>query len=80
MKTLTMTAAVVAGLLYSQAAPAQTVGRYERYCLNVSEPRGGASPRCRYATYQQCMDSRTANGEWCMENPAIGFARQRSRN
>jgi len=73
MKRIIVAAAVLAGLLYSQTVPAQTVGRNERFCLNVTEPRGGASPRCRYATYQQCMDSRTANGEWCMENPAIGF-------
>jgi len=79
MKTLITTAALFAGLFYSQAAPAQSVGRYERFCLNMSEPRGGASPRCRYATYQQCMDSRTTNGEWCMENPALGYRGQRSR-
>jgi hypothetical protein len=79
MKNWIMITALFAGLFYSLAAPAQTVGRYERFCLNTSEPRGSASPRCRYATYQQCMNSRTANGEWCMENPALGFARQRNR-
>jgi hypothetical protein len=72
MKSLVMTGAVAATLLTALAAEARPVRPYEQWCLNMSEPRGGGHYRCDYATYGQCMASRTANGEWCMRNPALG--------
>ena len=73
MKSLVMMGAVAATLLTAlAAAEARPVRPYERWCLNMSEGRGGGIYRCYYATYAQCMASRTANGEWCMQNPALG--------
>jgi hypothetical protein len=66
-------AATAATLLTAFAsAEARPVALYERWCLNVIEGRGGDVFRCDYATYNQCMASRAANGEWCMLNPALG--------
>jgi hypothetical protein len=73
MKSFVMMGAVAATLLTTlAAAEARPVRPYEQWCLNMSEGRGGGVYRCYYATYGQCMASRTANGEWCMQNPALG--------
>ncbi|HLL26470.1 MAG TPA: DUF3551 domain-containing protein [Xanthobacteraceae bacterium] len=72
MKNFMILGAVAATLLSAWTAEARPVGPNERWCLNVTEFRGGGSFRCYYATYGQCMASRTANGEWCMLNPALG--------
>jgi hypothetical protein len=72
MKNFVMIGAVAATLLTALAAEARPVRAYERWCLNVNEPRGGGHYRCSFATYEQCMASRTANGEWCMQNPELG--------
>ena len=73
MKRFVTMGAVVATLLTTLAvAEARPVRPYEQWCLNVNEGRGGGVFRCYYATYGQCMASRTANGEWCMRNPALG--------
>ena len=73
MKTLLIATATAATLLTAAAAQARPVAPNERWCLNVSEARGGGVYRCNYATYSQCMAARTANGEWCMQNPALGY-------
>lgn len=73
MKNFVMMGAVVATLLTAlPAAEARPLRLYEQWCLNMNEPRGGGHYRCDYATYGQCMASRTANGEWCMRNPELG--------
>ena len=73
MKSFVTMGAVAATLLTAlTAAEARPVRPYEQWCLNVNEGRGGGVFRCYYATYGQCMASRTANGEWCMLNPALG--------
>jgi hypothetical protein len=73
MKSFVMTGAVAAALLAAlAAAEARPIAPYERWCLNMAEGRGGDVFRCQYATYNQCMASRTANGEWCMLNPELG--------
>jgi hypothetical protein len=73
MKSFVMMGAVAAALLTAlAAAEARPVAPYERWCLNMTEGRGGDVFRCEYATYNQCMASRTANGEWCMLNPELG--------
>jgi hypothetical protein len=72
MKNFVVIGAMAATLLTAMAAEARPVRPYERWCLNVSEGRGGDVFRCQYATYGQCMASRTANGEWCMLNPELG--------
>ena len=77
MKSFVMIGAVAATLLTTLAAEARPARSSERWCLNISEGRGGSYYRCNYATYGQCMASRTANGEWCMENPALGSEGQR---
>ncbi len=78
MKSFVMMGAVAATLLTAlAAAEARPVRPYEQWCLNVNEGRGGGVFRCYYATYGQCMASRTANGEWCMRNPALGGEPQR---
>jgi len=78
MKSFVMMRAAAATLLTAlAAAEARPVRPYEQWCLNVNEGRGGGVFRCYYATYGQCMASRTANGEWCMRNPALGGEPQR---
>ena len=72
MKNFVIAGAAAATLLTALAAEARPVRPYERWCLNVSEGRGGSYYRCNYATYGQCMASRTTNGEWCMQNPELG--------
>ncbi len=72
MKNFVVIGAMAATLLTAMAAEARPVQPYERWCLNMSEGRGGGVFRCQYATYGQCMASRTANGEWCMLNPELG--------
>jgi Protein of unknown function (DUF3551) len=72
MKHVMIIAAVAASLLTALTAEARPVRPYERWCLNMTEHRGGGIFRCYYATYEQCMASRTANGEWCMLNPELG--------
>ncbi len=74
---VTMGAAAATLLTALAAAEARPVQPYEQWCLNVNEGRGGGVFRCYYATYGQCMASRTANGEWCMRNPALGAEPQR---
>ena len=70
MKNFVIVGAFAATLL-ATLAEARPVGRDERWCLNVSEFRGGGSYRCNFATRDQCMASRSANGEWCMLNPEL---------
>jgi Protein of unknown function (DUF3551) len=72
MKYFVMMGAVAATLLTALAAEGRPVRVYEQWCLNVTEGLGGGVYRCQYATYYQCMASRTANGDWCMRNPALG--------
>ena len=72
MKTLLIGAAVAATLFTTLAADARPRAYGGSWCLNVKEARGGYY-RCDYATYDQCMASRTANGEWCMQNPALSY-------
>jgi Protein of unknown function (DUF3551) len=74
MKQTVILAAGAATLFTALAAEARPVRPAERWCLNVSEPRGGGHYRCQYPTYGACMASRTANGEWCMQNPELGNA------
>ncbi len=65
-----------------KAEAQQRLRRDETYCLQSSDGGvggGGMSLHCYYATLAQCMASRTANGDWCMENPVIGFSK-RQRN
>jgi hypothetical protein len=73
MKNFFISGAVAATLLTTAAAEARPVRPYEQWCLNISEGRGGGIYRCQYATYGQCMASRTTNGEWCMQNPELGY-------
>ncbi len=58
----------------------QKLRRNETYCLQSSEGAGvgggGMSLRCQYETLAQCNASKTANGDWCMENPVIGFSKK----
>jgi Protein of unknown function (DUF3551) len=72
MKRTLLLAGAAAALFTAMAAEARPVRPAERWCLNVTEFRGGGHFRCQYASYQECMASRTANGEWCMLNPALG--------
>jgi hypothetical protein len=74
MKKFVILAAATAALLTAiGAVEARPVRPYDdAWCLNVSEGLGGNIFRCQYATYNQCMASRTTNGEWCMQNPALG--------
>jgi hypothetical protein len=72
-KSLLIAGAMAATLLTALAAEARPVRSYEQWCLNVKEGRGGSYLSCYYASYNQCMASRTANGEWCMLNPAVGY-------
>jgi len=76
MKNFFIVAASTVTLLAALPAGARPVHPNERWCLNVSEYRGGAY-RCSYATQDQCMASRTANGEWCMLNPELQAQDQR---
>ena len=73
MNKIVMLGALAATALTALPAEARPVEFYGRWCLNVSEARGGGHYRCDYATYGQCMASRTTNGEWCMRNPALGY-------
>jgi hypothetical protein len=56
----------------------QRLRKNETYCLQSSGGRhGGGDPLlCRFETMAQCIASKTSNGDWCMENPEIGFRRR----
>ena len=70
MKNILILGALAVALLNVVIAEARPVRSNERWCLNVKEGwEGGGHYNCNYATYDQCMASRTANGEWCMLNP-----------
>jgi len=75
MKRQIVILAAFASLLSSgTASKARPVWVNEYWCLNVKEDRGGGRYVCSFATYEQCMASRTANGEWCMLNPELRAA------
>jgi hypothetical protein len=65
---------VMSGLMIG-SEPASAKHIIRAWCLNVSEAWGGGHFSCDYNTYEQCMASRSANGEWCMQNPALGRQR-----
>ena len=74
MKAVITLLALAAIELTAAIALARPIAPYERWCRNVSEMNGRAGYLCIYATYEQCMASRTANGEWCMVNPELAVA------
>jgi hypothetical protein len=57
----------------------QSLRKNETYCLQAGAgggQGGGDTPLlCRFETLAQCEASKTANSDWCMLNPVIGFNR-----
>jgi hypothetical protein len=69
-------------LLAAPGAGAQEkLRKNETYCLQAGAgggESGGAPPLlCNFETREQCLASKTANSDWCILNPAIGFNRHR---
>jgi uncharacterized protein DUF3551 len=48
----------------------------ETFCLQSGASGGGAPLMCSFETREQCLASKTANSDWCMENPVIGFRKR----
>ena len=72
-------ALTVASLTLATTANAeQRLRKNETYCLQTAGGQhGGGDPLlCRFETMQQCIASKTTNGDWCMENPEIAFRRR----
>jgi len=68
---------VIAVLTAINGASAQErLRENERFCLETSEGggRGGGgngSLMCRYATFEQCLASKTSQADRCMLNPRL---------
>jgi Protein of unknown function (DUF3551) len=47
----------------------------ETYCLQSAGGANDGPPPllCNFETREQCLASKTTNGDWCMLNPALGF-------
>lgn len=77
MKTLMTASMAVAGFFALQAdayAQSQPVRASDRYCLESysGDSGGGAMPLlCRFATMEQCIQSKTGNTDRCMLNPYL---------
>jgi hypothetical protein len=58
----------------------QPLRKNETYCLQsgAGGGRGGgdAPLLCRFETLAQCNASKTANSDYCMLNPVIGFSKR----
>lgn len=59
------------------AAAQQTVRPNETYCLEVVDHTGPNPFLCRYTTYEQCLASRTSQGDRCWLNPYLAFQQRR---
>ncbi|HLL26469.1 MAG TPA: DUF3551 domain-containing protein [Xanthobacteraceae bacterium] len=60
------TAMALATATFSEAAPRAN----ERYCIEMAEAGGPAGPpQCMFETLTQCIASKTAPNDRCMENP-----------
>ena len=58
------------GLFAATAAQAQRQAPYDAWCRDQNLGRGGGSVQiCMAYTFQQCMASRTSQGESCYLNP-----------
>lgn len=81
MTRLVFLAALTTTLLFSamSANAEQRLRKNETYCLQAtggSRGGGGEPLLCRFETMAQCLASKTSNGDYCMENPEIGFRRR----
>jgi hypothetical protein len=67
---LLLGAIAVAGLFAASAAEAQKQAPYDLWCRDQSLGRASGTVQiCMAYTYQQCMASRTSQGESCYLNP-----------
>jgi hypothetical protein len=75
MTRLTFFAALTLSLLVAamKSDAQQKLRKNETYCLQSGGRSGGMSLRCRFETLAQCRAARVDRGDWCMQNPAIGF-------
>jgi len=75
MMRLTFFAALTLSLLVPamKSDAQQKLRKNETYCLQSGGRSGGMSLRCRFETLAQCRAARVDRGDWCMQNPAIGF-------
>jgi uncharacterized protein DUF3551 len=60
--------------LYAQSAPSSYP-----WCA-VSPGRGGGGRSCYYTSQQQCMDTMSGVGGYCIQNPAYRGQAARSRS
>ncbi len=70
-------AAAVMGALAAPAFAQETVRANGRYCLEVHDSSGIHPLLCRFTTYEQCLQSKTSQGDGCMFNPYIAFQQRR---
>jgi hypothetical protein len=72
--------ALTLAVLAMKAEAQEKLRKNETYCLQRGAgggQGGGDTPLlCRYETLEQCLASKTANSDWCMENPEIGFRKR----
>jgi len=64
----------IAGFALAGSASAQT-GSEGRYCL--SSFGTGSSVNCSFDTLEQCLQSKTSNGDTCESNPRYVPRRER---
>lgn len=71
--------ALLAGVLAvaGSASAQQPVRPNERFCLEASDNTGNHPLLCRFTTYEQCLASRTGQGDRCWLNPILAFQQRR---
>jgi hypothetical protein len=72
---LLMLALLLSSMSGSANAQARKLRKNETYCLQSAGGANDGPPPllCNFETREQCLASKTTNGEWCMLNPALGF-------
>ena len=78
MKLAFFVALLAGGMAAASGALAQQpVRANERYCIEVLDDTGPNPWQCRFETYEQCLASKSSQGDKCWLNPYLAFQQRR---